>query len=69
MVSFDQIRSTQLFQSLTKIQRKIFLNPNTRRVIQNGVNVVNSIGFKKWKGQTAFNKKNEEVIKELTNNL
>ena len=67
-INYDQIKNTEFFKGMTKIQQKIYLNGNNRRVIEHGVNVVENIGFEEWKSQVAFNYRNQEIIKELTNN-
>lgn len=65
-ISFDDIRSTKHFQSLSFIQKKMTLEKGNVMAIQNGLNIVSNIGFEKWNNQTMASYRNTQIIKELT---
>lgn len=66
-ITSSEIKDSKAFASLTRIQQKIYLNPNSRRAIENSVNVVINIGFEKWENQTHSSCFHREVVKELVN--
>lgn len=65
-ISFDDIRSTKHFKSLSFIQKKMTLEKGNVMAIQNGLNIVSNIGFEKWNNQTMASYRNTQIIKELT---
>lgn len=69
LVTYDHIKETETFKSLSPIQQKMVKSGNNRRVIEHGVNVVNNIGVKKWKKISMFSVINEQIVLEISNNL
>ena len=64
-IQFDEIKATEAFGKLTRIQKKIFINRNSRMRIQNGVNVALNIGLNAWKSRTNGSFFHVSVVEEL----
>lgn len=65
VIHTDEIKATETFKSLSKIQQKIRLNRNSRIAIQNGVNIALNRGLEVWEKQTNGSHFHVEVVKEL----
>lgn len=64
-ITSDQIKSTETFKGLSNIQKKIHLNSNSRRAIQQSVNVVINQGNEEWFKKTNSSFYHQEIVKEL----
>jgi hypothetical protein len=67
-INRDQIRNTDAFNKLTKIQKDITLNSNNFKALENGINVANYKGFELFEKEHNFTWINKKIIKELLQN-
>jgi hypothetical protein len=64
-ITRDQIRETDAYKNLTKIQKVVFLNRNNFKVLEHGVNLANYKGLEAFEKEHNFTWHNKEIIKEL----
>lgn len=67
-VTRNQIRETNHFKKLNKVQQDVTMNRNNVEHLKHGVEVSSNIGFEKWEQQSNFNWNNVQIVKELTSN-
>lgn len=67
-VTRSQIRETNHFNKLNKVQQSVTMTRNNVEHIKHGVEVSSNIGFEKWEQQSNFNWNNVQIVKELSNN-
>lgn len=64
-ISYDQIRATEHFKKLDKIQQKMILNKRNRMTIENSVNITANRGLDFWEENAGANYNLKKIVKEL----
>ena len=64
-ITRKEIKQTEAYQKLNKIQRHLILKRNNYRIIEHGVNVASNIGMMQFEKEHNFSWNNLEIIKEL----
>jgi len=67
LITVNDIKNTNVFKNLSPIQQKIHLNRNSKRAIQQSVNVVANQGNKDWFKKTNASYYHQEIVRELAN--
>jgi len=64
-ITREQVRETDAFKKLTKIQQFLMLSGNNFKTLENGINIANYKGFELFEKEHNFTWHNKEIIKEL----
>ena len=64
-ISLTEMKETETFKKLSDIQKKVYLNQQSRIQIENGVNISLNRGFEVWKKQTKATSFIFEIVEEL----
>lgn len=68
-VTRDTIKTTEVFNGLSKIRQEMTLNRVNVNYINNGINILKNIGLEQWEKTTSYSNTNQQIIKEIFNNL
>lgn len=68
-INRDLIKETEIFKGLSKIRQEMTLNRVNVNYINNGINILKNIGLEQWGKTTSYSNTNQQIIKEIFNNL